>query len=564
MVAWGVRWMFGLAVVVACFINCHAGTQVATLVIDGDTITMRERAPGTAPSSPKSTQILLLALDGVSRDLLYDLLHSGKLPHFAELLGGDDFAHADLDDRLLSNLPSTTIPAWSAVFSGTPAGVNGVPNNEFFIRETKTFAAPAPVTFVDSAETLEVYTKGAVNTLVDAPSVYEHIHATDPDALIWVALSHFFRGADKMFVAERTAFVKMLAAFVEDGLPREERKVTSRKPYVALDNGAIDAVISHLASGPVPDVLTVYLSGTDLYAHVAKEGPDEARRAYLTEVIDPALAKLVEQMKKRDMLANRWVIVTADHGHTAIVADAAHAIDTGDDDAPGVMKAAGWKLRPFAASVGDADPFDAVLAYGGAFGFVYLADRSRCTGERACAWDAPPRYREDVLATADAFYRNNETGAVAPGMRGALDMIFVREPRRVGEVQRPFEVYVGGGKTMTVDAYLAEHPHPTYIDVSRRLDELAVGRHGDRAGDILLLAHDGDRDTPEERFYFAKPFRSWHGSPSKQDSEVPLIVANPHVSAAAIEAWVGAKLGDRPYQRKLADIVLGLRAKPPG
>ena len=87
--------------------------------------------------------------------------------------------------------------------------------------------------------------------------------------------------------------------------------------------------------------------------------------------------------------------------------------------------------------------------------------------------------------------------------------------------------------------------------------------HGDRAGDILLLAHDGDRDTPEERYYFAAPFRSWHGSPSKQDSEVPLIVANPHVDAAAIRAWVGAKLGDRPYQRKVTDIVLGLRAKPP-
>ena len=292
MVACGVRWMFASAVVVG---GCHAGTQVATLVIDGDTITMRDRAAGAAQSSPASTQVMIVALDGVSRDLLYDLLRGGKLPHLAELIGGADLAHADLDDRLLSNLPSTTIPAWSAVFTGTPAGVNGVPNNEFFIRETKTFAAPAPVTFVDSGATMEVYTKGAVNKLVDAPSVYERIHTADPDALIWVALSHFFRGADKMFVAERTAFVKMFAAFVEDGLPREERKVTSRKPYEALDHGAIDAVVSHLASGPVPDVLTLYLSGTDLYAHVAKEGPDEARRAYLTEVVDPALAKLVEQ-----------------------------------------------------------------------------------------------------------------------------------------------------------------------------------------------------------------------------------------------------------------------------
>jgi len=559
MVACTVRWVFPLAVV----LGCHAGTQVAELVIDGDTIVMRQRAASAVQSSPSSTPILILALDGVSRDLLYDLVRGGKLPHLAELLGGDDLAHADLDDRMLSNLPSTTIPAWSAVFTGTPAGVNGVPNNEFFIRETKTFAAPAPVTFIDSAATLEVYTKGAVNKLVDAPSVYERIHATDPDALIWVVLSHFFRGADKMFVAERTAFVKMFAAFVEDGMPLQENKVTSRKPYAALDQGAIDALVSHLASGPVPDVVTLYLSGTDLYAHVAREGPDEARRAYLTEVVDPALAKLVDQMRTRGMLANRWVIVTSDHGHTAVVADAAHSIDTGEDDAPGVLHALGWKTRPFRASVSERDPFNAVLAYGGAIAFVYLADRSRCTGEQACAWDAPPRYREDVLAVAEGFYRNNDTGALAAGMRGTLDMIFVRKPKPAGAIALPFEVYVGGGKTMGVDAYLAQHPHPTYVDVARRLEELAVGRHGGRAGDVMLLAHDGDRDTPEERYYFAKPFRSWHGSPSKQDSEVPLIVANPHVAAAAIHAWVGVKLGDRPYQRKVTDIVLGLRAKPP-
>jgi len=92
------------------------------------------------------------------------------------------------------------------------------------------------------------------------------------------------------------------------------------------------------------------------------------------------------------------------------------------------------------------------------------------------------------------------------------------------------------------------------------MEELAVGRHGDRAGDVLLLAHNGDRDTPEERYYFAKTFRSWHGSPSKQDSEVPLIVANPHATAEAIHARVGAVLGDRPYQRKVTDLVLALRA----
>ena len=552
------RWLLLLAVA----LGCRTGVQAAELVFDGDKVAMRERHAGDPPSSPASTPILLLAFDGVSRDLLYDLLREGKLPHLAELLGGDALAHADLDERLLTNLPSTTIPAWAAVFTGTAAGENGVPNNEYFVRETKTFEAPAPVTFLDTSATLEVYTKGAVNKLPDARTVYERIHDADPDTLVWVVLSHLFRGADAMYFAKRAVFGEMLAAFVEDGLPREERKITSRKPFAALDVGAIDGLAGHLRAGPIPDVITLYIAGTDLYTHVAREGPDEARRAYLTEVIDPALAHLVDRMRERDMLAHRWIVVTADHGHTAIVADAAHAIDTGEGDAPGVLHGLGWKTRPFKHAVSAGDPYNAVLAYGGAMAFVYLADRSRCTGERACAWDAPPRYREDVLAVAEGYLGASETGALAPGMRGALDMIFVRVPRPVADIDLPFEVYLGDGKTQPIDAYLAAHPHPTYVDVARRMAELAVGRHGERAGDVLLLAHNGDRDRPEDRYYFAKPFRSWHGSPSRQDSEIPLIVAHPTMTAAAIHTWLDRWLADRPYQRKLTDILLALRARP--
>ena len=51
-------------------------------------------------------------------------------------------------------------------------------------------------------------------------------------------------------------------------------------------------------------MLTVYLSGTDLYAHIAKEGPDAARSSYLEEIVDPALAKLVDvRRRKREKLA---------------------------------------------------------------------------------------------------------------------------------------------------------------------------------------------------------------------------------------------------------------------
>ncbi|MBA2540414.1 MAG: alkaline phosphatase family protein [Deltaproteobacteria bacterium] len=553
-----------LAGLVAVAIGCGATVKAIQLVVTGDARTVRKRPPNIRPSSPDSTQILFIAFDGVSRDSLYELLRAGKLPNLRELVGGDNLAHAYLDETFLSNLPSTTMPAWVSAQSGHGAAEHGVPGNEYFIRERLEFACPAPVSFKDSAPTLSIYTDDYLNRLVAVPSVYEQIHLHDPEALIWVGMNHFFRGTDKLVMADRQAIAGALEGFIETQVEKLEGD-TSRKLYENLDKAGIDAIASRLDDKTaIPDVITLYISGADLYAHVAEEGPDKARSTYLTEVIDPALGTLLQRLRERRALDNRWIIVSSDHGHTQIVKDTTHAISTKDDSAPGVLMKAGFRLRPFKRAVDKQAPFSAVLAYGGAMAYVYLADRSKCpTPESPCSWGEPPRYREDVLAAAEAFYTNNRDGALVPGMKGKLDMIFVREPRPVLEKDLPFEVYVGGGKSMPIDDYLRAHPHPNYVAVAERMKELAVGTHGERAGDILLLANNGNRDKPEDRYYFAEPYRSWHGSPSKGDSEIPLIVAHRGHRKQAIGAFVKPILGDKPFQRKITDIMMKLRKSPP-
>jgi hypothetical protein len=111
-------------------------------------------------------------------------------------------------------------------------------------------------------------------------------------------------------------------------------------------------------------------------------------------------------------------------------------------------------------------------------------------------------------------------------------------------------------------AYLEQHPHPTYIEAEGRMRDLAAGLRGERAGDIMLLAHNGDRDIPDERYYFASPYRSWHGSPSRQDSEIPLIVANPRYTTPQIRERVKLLLGNLPRQQKITDLLLDLRGEP--
>jgi hypothetical protein len=114
--------------------------------------------------------------------------------------------------------------------------------------------------------------------------------------------------------------------------------------------------------------------------------------------------------------------------------------------------------------------------------------------------------------TRRRFYRNNLHGRDVPAMKGTLDMILTRRPRPQPEGDRPFEVYVGNGRFVPVGRYLRSHPHPTYVDVERHLRDLAAGPLGERAGDVLLIAHDGDRERLEDRYYFAPPYHSWHGS----------------------------------------------------
>jgi hypothetical protein len=549
--------------------GCSVGLvgHAADLVATGHSRTLIDRAKGAPPSSPDRPAILVLALDGVDRKLLYEMLRHGELPALAALLGGreGDFSHAFFSDRLLSTLPSSTIAAWVTAFTGEPPAVHGVAGNEFFARESRRFIAPAPNTVQDMRPVIECYTDEYLNKASASTSVYQKMREQDPNVLVWVAMHNFYPGADRLLLTSRTVLADAGKTFLEEQLDKLQNKA-SRKVFENLDAEVMSVVRHQLDHTPVPDVLTIYLSGTDQYAHVADEGPTPARRAFLREVLDPRFGALHEKLRERGALANRYVAITADHGHTEVVKDDLHALGMkGPDDPPELVKRAGFRLRPFDMDVDKDDDFQAVLAYQGAMAYVYLADRSTCEKKgTACDWSRPPRFREDVVALAETIRRNNEDGALVPEMKGTIDLILAREPRPQPEIDRAFQVYVGEGKLQPIDAYLAKHPHPTYVDLAPRLHDLAEGPFGERAGDILLIAHNGDRESPDERYYFSGRYHSWHGSPSRQDSEIPLIVAHPSRSKAEIQKLVDGALGDRPYQQRFTNVLLALRGLEAG
>ncbi|MEO6027260.1 MAG: alkaline phosphatase family protein [Candidatus Binatia bacterium] len=539
---------------------CRGTPELARMAAMGRAQDLRPGAPVVARPAGRPT-FLVIGIDGMKRKVLYDLLQTGALPGLTALLGGRSpdggLAHAHLDRSMLAGLPAITIVGWSSIFTGVAPAVHGVTGNEFFIREERRFAAPLPGTFEDPKPALATYTESYVNDLLQAPTLYERLRQTDPGMTMWVSVNQCFRGADRLLIAQRRAIVGKVYASAKSRVEWE-----SFGRYEERDHEVLRNVIHELENDDhaVPDLLTLYVSGTDGYAHVAPEGPDDALRRMLTGDLDASFGRLADALDRRGALRDRYVVLVADHGHSPVLEDGSTLLGTSPESAPGPLTAAGFRIRPFRLDVDADDDFQSVLAYQGPLAYVYLADRSTCPrpGER-CHWTRPPRFDADVLPVAEAYYQAGRTGRSAPALRGAIDLVLTRRPRPYAENDLPFEIYVGHGKLVPLGNYLRRHPRRDWVAVESRLRELAVGRYGERAGDVVLLAKNGDGDGPAGRYYFnGSAQRSVHGSPSRQDSEVPLIVANRSRSAEELRMATTSVLGKRSFVRQVTDLVLRL------
>lgn len=540
---------------------CGVGLRAAKLVAIGDSRELREQPEETGPRPPSGMPLLILALDGVGRRPLYELLREGRLPGLERLLGGRTgrrFEHAYFDPGVLAPFPAVTLVGWSTIFTGERPAATGIPGNEFFIREERRFVAPIPGSFEAREPVIATYTDDYANELLRVPTIYERLRRSDPDVSIWVSVSQFYRGADRLLIARRSGFIDMFTATTKDILNGESYAVFQKR-----DEEVIDSLIDELEDRDqmVPDVLTLYVSGIDGYEHAAPKDPDASLREFMTGNLDRMFGELAAALERRGALAERYVLLVADHGHSEVPHDGSTLLSTdAADGPPAVLTGAGFRLRPFALDTATRD-FQAVLAYQGPVAYVYLADRSTCAKEGTeCDWQRPPRFRQDVLAAAEAYYRANRSGHYAPHLANTLDLILARRPRPYPEDDLPFEVYAGGGRLVPVKEYLRRHPRPRWVAFESRLRDLAVGRYGERAGDVVLLARDGAGDGPAGRYYFgAARQESVHGGPSRRDAEVPLILAHRGRTTRALRSLVRGAFGQRHASRHFADLVSKLR-----
>jgi hypothetical protein len=515
-----------------------------------------ERAKKNIRPDQPGPYVLIFAFDGAGYDQLMEAINSGKAPAIAGMLGksegGGLYEHAYSVPNAVSILPSTTIAAWSAIFTGAPTAWNSVSGNEWFVREDMKFYAPVPVSVAEMDDNRAMILENLVGKSLKTPTLFEQAGVKSS-----VSLNPIYRKADYFTVVDPISMVTLYTEFIAKG--GGENSSEKIDIYEDLDKKSVPKLLDAIDDHGLSKIQVVYFPGIDLYTHLASH-PIPMEVDYLERVTDPLVAQVLAYYQNLGVLDQTYVMIIADHGHTPVLRDPKHALGSDSNDGPdAALKSAGFRPRKLVLNPGpDEQDYQSAVAYQGAIAYVYLADRSTCTNPgTTCDWKRPPRWRQDVLPVARAFYTSNKTGQPVPQMKDTLDLIFARVPTPAGQQTMEYQVF-DGQRLVSISDYLTQHPRPDLIQLDRRMQWLSAGPYGNRSGDILLLSKSGLNIPIQKRYYFSGPYHSWHGSASWQDSHIPLIVARQNYPADKLKEIVDAAAGPNPSHLSLVPIVLSL------
>ncbi len=463
------------------------------------------------------SRLVVIDLDGLRRDVFREALAAGDLPNVERIVGGRDGAMACHVDAL-STAPSITFTAQASIFTGQHPRAHGIPGNESFDRLGRISKGRPRHFGFDVGYTLAVDDAVAVFT---GDGLASRLLSRETPTLYEVASEH--GGSVELAEVLASTVVHHMYARGADAWLRPDivdiARFTKGKGALGLEAGKYDAemldrLVAHLDEGNRPDVLTTYFMGLDHHSHA--HGPS-SQPGYLREVIDPQIGRLLEALAAHGMLHGALFVLVSDHGQVEVTPDDRHAIRLGfpfDRELGHVFSALGLDVHDIP---GEDPACDAVMGLNGGLAHVYLQHRA----ER---WADPPRYTEDVLPVAQAFFDMNQIGMYDDELQGSLELILLRDAERAGW-QGEYRVYLGSGRTQPFADYLAAHPELDYPDAANRI-RLATSAG---TGDLILVAKEG--------FYFATPMLGMHGGLLRGESETVLTFAWPDASADEI-TWL--------------------------
>lgn len=459
--------------------------------------------------SVKPERVVIIDIDGLRRDVFQSAVTGGDLPNLRRIVGtGEEPTVCHVP--ALSTAPSITFAAQASIFTGAHPARHRVPGNECFDRlgfisngKPRHFGFDVGDTLaVDDA--IAVFRDDLADRLLnpETPTIYESGAAQGKTSL--VAFNMYARGASHVI---RPAITEIA-------------RFTKGKGLLGLEAGKYDAhMLEELEAAfqkadPRPDLITAYFMGLDHHSHLY--GPS-SQADYLRSVIDPQLGRLLDLLDSSGMIEGTLFALVSDHGQSPTPGDDAHTIRLGfpfDMELSPLFAALGLELHDLP---GEDPAVDAVVGLNGGLAHVYLRHRQD-------EWRVHPRYTADVLPVAQAFHELNSTGKYRDELKGALDLILLRDVERNGW-DAEYQVYLGEGLTRPLAEWEAEQTDLPYLDVTNRINHTASSM----SGDLILVS----RAT--EGYYFGKEgLNGVHGSLSKEDSETVLSFALPGAAPSDI------------------------------
>ncbi len=452
--------------------------------------------------------VVIIDIDGLRRDVFQTALQSGDLPNFERILGGRDSLQACHIDAV-STAPSITFTAQASIVTGAHPAQHGVPGNESFDRFGRISGGRPRHFGFDVGDTLAVddaigvFRNGLASRFLreQTPTLYESLSAIQSA----VFYNMYARGADYW----QPPNVVDIARF------------TKGRGVLGLEAGAYDAGMLHhltrwLDSGGNPDLLMAYFMGLDHHSHL--HGPDQ-QQPYLKAMIDPQVGVLLDALDRHALLSETMFVIISDHGQVDAVPDDRHALQLGfpfDLELVRIFTALGLDVHD---KPGEDPNCDAVMGLNGGLAHVYLQNREG-------RWADRPRFIQDVMPVAKAFWEMNAEGKYADELHNTLEMILIRDVEHEGW-DAMYRVYQEDDQVVPLEAYLAQHPELGYVDPVNRLRQSC----SEVSGDLLLVARGRDG------YYFGAPIRGVHGGLLPGESDPVLTFALPGGNPARL-AWM--------------------------
>lgn len=438
-------------------------------------------------------RVVLLDIDGLRSDVFQRALAAGSIPNLSRLLGGPELSQGVVY-KAIANAPSITYSCQASTVTGAHPRQHGITGNMFFDRHGRLTRGKPRFYQFDFTDAPAVFASGLASKVL----------AKDTETLFQTAARHKASSTVAYHMYARGA-----KTWLKPGLDDWLLFTQIKQPHFSemYDDNMLKDVIAHLQEGGRPAVLLMYFFGMDHESHMY--GP-AIQEDYLL-VIDRQVGRFLEVYEALGLFENTLFCIFSDHGHIEITADDLHALKVGmffDREMGLFFESLGLDVNDHLLE----QDFNALLAQAGGLAQVYVR---RAAGE----WHEPPAF-SDVLRLAQAFYKANDDGTYYADLKGALELILVRDCETSGWFA-DYQVYTPQGLVGIAD-FLALHPDLDLVDAANRLHYLA----GPTSGDLLLLAN-----ARQGYVFTLLPYKGNHGGLHPDDSNAVLAYGLPGVPA---------------------------------